>query len=111
MSSTNDHDVVAPSFNNFQAIMSVALTRYLEHTGRDLLNDPLTAEIQRCKSSDDILSVFKNQAEKFDEFKKADSKLMKYIDPIVNGLFSLFTNATLSAVVSLVSRKEFTESR
>jgi hypothetical protein len=108
MSSTND--VLVPSLD-FQAIISIALTKYLERTGRDLLNDPLTAEIQRCKSPDDILSVFKKQAEMFDEFKKADSKLMKYIDPIVNGLFSLSTNATLSAVVSLVSRKEFTDAR
>jgi hypothetical protein len=108
MSSTND---AADRSLNFQAILNAALAKYLEHTGRDLLNDPLAVEIQRCKSPDDILSVFKKQVEKFDEFKKADSKLMRYIDPIVNGLFSLFTNATLSAAVSLVSRKEFTESR
>jgi hypothetical protein len=108
MSSTND---AADRSLRFQAIINAALVKYLEHTGRDLLSDPLAAEIQRCKSPDNILSVFEKQAEKFDEFKRVDSELMKYINPIVNGLFSLSTNATLRTGVSLVSREELTDSR
>jgi hypothetical protein len=83
-----------------QPILSAALANYSKQTGKDLQSDPLSTEIQRCKSPDDILNVLKKHAEKLDE--GGDSKLMKYLNYIVNGLYALSTNAALSAGISLV---------
>jgi fungal STAND N-terminal Goodbye domain len=107
MSSAN---ISTPPSHNWQVILSSALTNYFEQTGRDLQNDPLSAEIRRCKSPDDILSVFKKQTEKFDEFRNGNSKLMKYLDPIVNGLQALSANPAISAGVSLVCQSKFIRS-
>jgi fungal STAND N-terminal Goodbye domain len=97
MPSTNHAAAPSPYL---EAILIAALTNYSEQTGRDLRNDPLSAEIRRCKSPDKILSVFKKQADKFDEFKNGNSKLIKYLDPIVDGLQALSANPAISAAVS-----------
>jgi hypothetical protein len=99
MSSTIDP--AAPS--NLQAIIAAALETYTAQTGKDLQNDPLTAEIRLCESSDDILHVFQAKACEFDEFRNDDSKLNKYLSPIVDCLDALSNNTALSAGVSLVS--------
>ena len=102
MSSVNDPAIPSP---NLQPILSAALASYSKRTGKDLQSDPLSTEIQRCKSPDDILNILKKHAEKLD--KSDDSKLMKYLNNIVNGLYSLSTNPVLSAGASLVSQSGF----
>jgi hypothetical protein len=99
MSSTTDP--AAPS--NLQSILAAALEKYTAQTGKDLQNDPLTAEIRLCESPDDILHVFQAKAHEFDEFRNDNSKLNKYLSPIVDCLGALSNNAALSAGVSLVS--------
>jgi hypothetical protein len=99
MSSANGAAVPSP---NLQLILGAALANYSKQTGKDLQCDPLSTEIQLCKSPDDILNVLKKHAEKLD--KNDDSKLMKYLNQIVDGLYSLSTNPVLSAGASLVSQ-------
>jgi hypothetical protein len=94
-------DPAAPS--NLQSILAAALEKYTAQTGNDLQNDPLKAEIRRCESSDDILHVFQAKAREFDGFRDDNSKLMKYLNPIVDCLDALSYNAALSVGVSLVS--------
>ena len=94
-------DPATPS--NLQAILTAALEKYTAQTGKDLQNDPLTAEIRICESPNDILRVFQAKACEFDGFRNDNSKLMKYLHPIVDGLHALSNNAALSAGVSLVS--------
>jgi hypothetical protein len=97
MSSTTD-----PT-SNLQSILTAALDKYTAQTGKDLQNDPLATEIRLCESPDDILHVFQAKAREFDEFRNDNSKLMKYLNPIVDCLDALSNNAALSAGVSLVS--------
>jgi hypothetical protein len=94
-------DPAAPS--NLQSILTTALEKYTAQTGKDLQNDPLAAEIRLCESPDDILHVFQAKAHEFDKFRNDNSKLMKYLKPIVDVLYVLSNNAALSAGVSLVS--------
>jgi hypothetical protein len=108
MSST--HRAAAPS-HNLQAILSAALANYSKQTGRDIQNDPLSAEIRRCESLDEIFIVFMRQTDKFDEFRNGNSKLMKYLDPIVHVLQALSVNPAISAGVSLVSQSKFVRSQ
>jgi hypothetical protein len=102
MSSVNDATVPSP---NLQLILSAALANYSKQTGKDLQSDPLSTEIQRCKSPDDILNVLKQHAENLD--KNDDSILMRYLNQIVDGLYNLSTNPVLSAGASLVSQTRF----
>jgi fungal STAND N-terminal Goodbye domain len=113
MSSNSHWHAAAPS-PHLQAILSSALTNYSKQTGRDLRNDPLSAEIRRCKfpdEIDEILSVFKKQADKFDEFRNRNSSLMKYLNPIVDVLQALSVNEAIRTGVSLVSQSKFVRSQ
>jgi hypothetical protein len=89
--------------SNFQALFEVALAKYTKRTGRDLRNHPLANVIDRCNSPDEILVIFKEQSRAFDEFRNGDPKLTNWLEPAVNGLYAISTNAALSAGASLVS--------
>ena len=93
--------------SNFQDLIDAALKKYTECTGKDLCNHPLAYLIDGCDSPDAILKVFKEQYREFDEFRNGDSKLLKWLEPVVNGLYSISTEAALSAGVSLVSPTKF----
>jgi hypothetical protein len=108
MSSNNDAD---GSPHHYQHILDAALAKYLEDTGRDLVRDQVAVEIQGYETLNGILEVVKRHAEAFDEFTKGDSRLMKYLDPIVNGLHVLFSNKILSDGVSQVCRMKVFRSR
>ena len=99
MSSTTN--LAIPS--NLQSILTAALEKYTAQTGKDLQNHPLTAEIRRCKSPDDILRVFQAKAREFDEFRNEDSRLNKYLNPIVDGIHALSNNPVLNAGISVIS--------
>jgi hypothetical protein len=95
-------NAAAPS-PNFQTILTDALAKYTKKTGKDLLTEQLATRIRGCNSSDEILGVFQEQAQAFQQFRNGDSRLFKWLSPIVNVLHALATNAALSAGVSLVS--------
>jgi hypothetical protein len=89
---------------NFEALFDAALDKYKKRTGKDLCNHPLAAIIDRCDSPGGILTIFQEQSRAFDEFRKGDPKLIKYLEPVVNGLYAISNTAVLSADASLVSR-------
>jgi hypothetical protein len=93
--------------SNLPPILSAALANYLMQTGKDLQSDPLSAEIQRCNSPNEILNVFKKLVEKLDEYSRDDSKLTRYLNHIVDGMYALSTNPGLSAAASLVCQRKF----
>jgi len=104
MSSASDTNYI-PS--NFEALFDAALAKYAKQTGTDLRNHPLANMIDSCDSPDSILAIFEEQAKAFDEFRNGDSKLIKWLRPVVNGLHAISTSAALSAGVDLVSSSEF----
>jgi hypothetical protein len=87
---------------NFTAIFEAASDKYKTLTGQDLRTHPLAAELEsNYDSADSILGVFRKQAQALDKFRSCDDKLMKYLTPIVNILFTFSTTA--GAGLSLVS--------
>ena len=94
MSSTSD---TISTTSNFQAIFDVALNYYAKKTGKDLcdLDHPLASKLDSCDSPDSILNIFEEQAREFDEFRKGDTKLFKWLKPIVKVLHTLSTNEVL----------------
>jgi len=84
------------SNTNFQAILSTALANYTKQTGDDLVNHPFATKFQNCDEPDSILRVLQEQALAFDEFRKGDPKLMKWLKPMIYGLHALSSSAILS---------------
>ena len=89
------------SSSNFQSIFYVALKAYEKKTKKDLLAHPLAAQLQACKSPSDILSILQEKANEFDQSRRADERLSKWLNPTINVLYSF--SATLGAGVGLVS--------
>ncbi|KAH9025577.1 hypothetical protein EDB85DRAFT_1893788 [Lactarius pseudohatsudake] len=85
--------------SDFKSILDAALSEYKKKTGKELLDHPLAAEVQRCDSVDAILALFQGQAKAFQQFRDSDQRLMKWINPVVDVLFTF--SATLSEGVSL----------
>ena len=90
------------TFSNFETLFNAALAKYNKQTGKDLRNHPLAFMIDSCDSSESILEIFEKQSEAFDEFRRGDTKLFKWLRPVVDVLHALSTNSALS-VASLVS--------
>jgi hypothetical protein len=93
--------------STFGALFNVALEKYTKKTGKDLRNHPLASEIDSCDSPDSIINIFQEQARAFDEFKRGDTQLFKWLKPVVNVLHALSTNDALKDSVSLVSLATF----
>jgi len=94
-----------PSISNFTAIFDAASREYKKLTKQDLATHPFAAALQGYNSPDSILNVFRDQAQAYDKFHKGDDKLMEWLTPIVNILFTF--SETLGEGVGLVSRLPF----
>ena len=90
-----------PSISNFTAIFDAASQEYKTLTKKDLATHPLAAAIEDRNSPDSILNVFRNQTQAFEAFRKGDDKLIAFLTPIVNVLFTF--SETLGEGVCLVS--------
>lgn len=90
-----------PSTSNFAAIIHAASKEYKHLTKKDLATDPLASTIEGYNSPDSVLDVYRGQVTAFDKFHKGDDKLMEWLTPIVNILFTL--SLTLGEGIGLVS--------
>src|SRR5712671_1616558 len=99
--STN-HQVAGPSGDNFTAIFNAASTEYYSVTGKRLETHPLAAQIDTCRNPEAVSNLLRTQAQAFSKFRKADEKLMAWLDPMVHILFTF--SATLGEGIGLVSR-------
>ena len=87
---------------NFDAILNAALMEYTKRTGKDLRDHPLASNIDSFDNPESILNIFQEQAQAFDKFKKGDTKLFKWLRPVVDVLHAIFTNEAFSDNVSHV---------
>ncbi|KAI0290377.1 hypothetical protein BC826DRAFT_545554 [Russula brevipes] len=78
-----------------------ALANYTRQTGRDLTKNPVTAKIESCCTPNSIFDVLQDQALVFDEFRNGDSKLVKSLRSIVDGLHAISTYQALGGSASL----------
>ncbi|KAH9009089.1 hypothetical protein EDB84DRAFT_1221289 [Lactarius hengduanensis] len=88
------------STSNFISIFEAASNAFKKLTGQDLDAHPFSAEFDNCDSPDAVLSIFRKQAEIFDEIRKGDERLIKWLDPTVHILFAL--SAALGEGVGLI---------
>jgi len=99
MSSSTPGKTSTPS-SGFKSIFDAALSEYKKKTGKELLDHPLATEVQRCDSVDAILAIFQGQAEAFQQFRDGDQRLMKWISPVVDVLYTF--SDTLGGIAGLV---------
>jgi hypothetical protein len=88
---------------NFETIFNAALAEYTKRTGKDLRDHPLASKIDSCNNPESILNIFQEQAEAFDKFRKGDTKLFKWLRPVVDVLHGISTNKAISDKASHVS--------
>jgi hypothetical protein len=86
---------------NFTAIFDAASNEYKTLTKQDLQTHPFAAAFENSNSPDSVMNVFRKQAQAFDEFRKGDDKLMTWLTPIVNILFTF--SGTLGEGIGIVS--------
>ncbi|KAF8490942.1 hypothetical protein F5888DRAFT_1080662 [Russula emetica] len=77
------------SSSNFQLIINNALDLYKKRTKNDLVSHPLAARLQFSKSPSQILAVLQQQVQGLDQSKRSDERWTRWLDPIVNVLYTL----------------------
>ncbi|KAH8989674.1 hypothetical protein EDB86DRAFT_3245182, partial [Lactarius hatsudake] len=82
------HTTATSSTSNFISIFEAASKEYKKLTKQDLNTHPFSVEFDNCDSPDAVLSIFRKQAEIFDEIRKGDERLIKWLDPMVHILFT-----------------------
>ena len=87
-----------------QSVFSAALIEYKKQTGKDIIEHPLSTKLVNCKSADDVLSVFQEQAQAFEHFRKGDWKvqLMRRLKPVVHVVLALSASGVLGEGLGLV---------
>jgi hypothetical protein len=93
------------STSNFTAIFDAASQEYKALTKQDLGTHPFAAALEGYNTPDAILGVFRKQAQAFDKLRKGEDKLMAWLTPIVNILFTF--SATVGEGIGLVSFRSF----
>ncbi|KAH9013212.1 hypothetical protein EDB85DRAFT_984081 [Lactarius pseudohatsudake] len=91
---------LSTSSSNFESIFKTAFKAYKKQTGHDVTSHPLAAWLKTCDSPDAILAVLKAQVEEFDQSRRDDERLTKWLNPTVNVLYAF--SATLGEGVGLV---------
>jgi len=88
------------SNSNFVSVFETAIKAYKERTGQDITSHPLSTSLKTCDSPDAILAVLRAQVQEFDQSRKDDERLTKWLNPTVNVLYAF--SATLGEGVGLV---------
>ncbi|KAH9013201.1 hypothetical protein EDB85DRAFT_983713 [Lactarius pseudohatsudake] len=88
------------SSSNFDSIFRTAFKAYKKRTGHDITSHPFAAQLKTCNSPDAILAVLRAQVDDFDQSRRDDERLTKWLNPTVNVLYAF--SATLGEGVGLV---------
>ena len=89
------------SRSDFASVFNAALIYYKRKTKKDLASHPLLPNLQSCDSSEDILTVFRENIPAFNQSQNSDDKITKWVTPTVNVLNRF--SGILGQVVGLVN--------
>ena len=77
------------SSSKFEALLNEACAEYTKQTGVNLFDYLHASKIDNCKSAEELLDIFQEQAKEFEEFRVHDPRLFKCLRPVVDGLDKL----------------------
>jgi hypothetical protein len=80
--------------------LDAALSEYKDRTKIDLSDNWLAREVQGCESAEAVLDIIQREAKAFDKFRGGNKRLMKWIGPSVDVLYTI--SATLGQGVGMV---------
>ena len=86
--------------SQLKSILDAALSDYKAKTGNDLTNNSLAKELQNCESVEAVLDIIQREAKTFEKFRSGDKRLMKWIGPSVDVLYTI--SPILGASVGIV---------
>ena len=69
-------------------------------TGEELLGHPLATKLRRCDSLGAIKAIFQDQAMAFHQSRSGNNRLMMWINPVVDVLYTFCD--TLKGVAGMV---------
>ena len=98
--STTSKQATLSSISNFTSILDAAAKEYKMLTKKDLSTHPFAVQFHKCDTPHAVLDVFRNQAQAFEEFRKGDDRLITWLDPTINILFTC--SETIGEALSLV---------
>jgi hypothetical protein len=101
MSTINQTAGPSRSTDNFTAIFQAALHEYHTVTGKSLDTHPFATQLDDCNSPEAFSNVLRTQAQAFSKSRKGDEKLMAWLDPTINILYTF--SGTLGEGIGLVS--------
>lgn len=91
------------SRSNFASIFNAALGAYKRKTKYDLTSHPLLPKLQSCDSPEAILTVLREQIPAQSRSQNGDDRLIKWVTPAVNVLYSFSFSTALGGDVGLVN--------
>jgi hypothetical protein len=103
-------DMSQLSSSSFQTLFAAALQDYEIRTGISLVNHPFSKKLEECDSLDSIISILREQAKDFREFRGDNGKLMKSVKCSVDVLYILSTSTALGEGIGVVRPKPSSES-
>jgi len=92
---------MATSSSNFQFILDAALDDYHKRTGIDLIKHPSAAQLQNCRSPEDVVQLLLERESSFKDYREKHRKLIDCVRPVVNVIHAL--SGILSEGAGLVS--------
>ena len=94
------------SSTTLRALFDAALQDYNDKTGNVLSDHPIAKQLETCESVDSIISILKEQARSFREFRENDGRLMKALNSSVDVLCAPSISSALNAAIGLVVRRK-----
>jgi len=101
MSSGNQTAGPSRSTDGSTAIFEAAKKEYKKFTRKDIDTHRFAAQLDNCKSPEAFSNVLQEQADAFNTFRERDEKLMNWLRPIVQILFTI--SGTIAQGVGIVS--------
>ena len=86
---------------SFEGLFDSALQEYRNQTKINLAEDPLAKKLESCQSVDSITALLQEQTQIFGGFKD-DGKIMRFLRPSVDVLYTLSNSSILGQVVGLI---------
>jgi hypothetical protein len=76
---------------NFQSMFKIALDAYEKKTNTALDKHPLAVKLQACSSPSDILAILQNKVKEFEQSRRSDEKLSRWLNPTIDVLYAFST--------------------
>lgn len=87
---------------DIQSLFEVALSKYEERVGTNLIKDELSSKLKACYCADDVITVLQTHAEAIQKYRADHGKTMMWLKQVVNVLYNLSTNTVVGQCIGMI---------